>query len=52
MQTVKLRNPQYGFNSKTLIGSAVKYADDKTIYLSATKKYYSSSHPNGHHSSH
>jgi len=30
----------------------VKYADDKTLYLSATKKYYSSSHPNGHHSYH
>jgi len=25
---------------------------DKTMYLSTTKKYYSSSHPNDHHSHH
>ncbi len=30
----------------------VPYADYKTMYLSATKKYYSSLHPNGHHSHH
>lgn len=34
------------------IEDPVKYADDETMYLSATKKYYSSSHQNGHHSHH
>ena len=34
------------------VEEAVKYADDETIYLSSTKKYYSKLHPNGHHSYH
>ena len=40
------------FYSNCEIEEAVKYADDKTMYLSATKKYYSTSHPNGHYSYH
>ena len=40
------------FYTNCEIEDPVKYADDKTLYLSTTKKYYSSSHPNGHHSHH
>ena len=40
------------FNPNCNVEEAVKYADDETIYLSSTKKYYSKLHPNGHHSYH
>ena len=40
------------FYAACAIEDPVTYADDKTIYLSATKKYYSSIHPSGYHSSH
>ena len=63
LKTLKIARTPFGiFKSNILktkqfyanceVEEAVKYADDKTIYLSATKKYYSSSHPSGHHSSH
>lgn len=45
-----LRTKQFYANCN--VEEAVKYADDETIYLSATKKYYSNLHPNGHHSNH
>ena len=45
-----LRTKQFYANCN--VEEAVKYADDETIYLSATKKYYSNLHPNGHHSYH
>ena len=37
------------FYAACAIEDPVTYADDKTIYLSATKKYYSSIHPSGYH---
>ncbi len=40
------------FYANCKIEEAVKYADDKTMYLSATKKYYSTLHLNGHHPDH
>lgn len=40
------------FYANCNVEEAVKYADDETVYLSATKKYYSNLHPNGHHSNH
>jgi Leucine-rich repeat (LRR) protein len=63
LKTLKIARTPFGiFKSNILktkqfyanceVEEAVKYADDKTMYLSATKKYYSSSHPSGHHSSH
>jgi Leucine-rich repeat (LRR) protein len=63
LKTLKIARTPFGiFKSNILkakqfytnceIEDPVKYADDKTLYLSATKKYYSSSHPNGHHSHH
>ena len=45
-----LKTKQFYSNCK--VEEAVKYADDETMYLSATKKYYSNLHPNGHHSRH
>ena len=45
-----LKTKQFYSNCK--VEEAVKYADDETMYLSATKKYYSNLHPNGHHSHH
>ena len=63
LKTLKIARTPFGiFKSNILktkqfyanceVEEAVKYADDKTIYLSATKKYYSKSYPNGHHSHH
>ena len=63
LKTLKIARTPFGiFKSNILktkqfyanceVEEVVKYADDKTMYLSATKKYYSSSHPNGHHSHH
>ena len=63
LKTLKIARTPFGiFKSNILktkqfyanceIEDPVKYADYKTLYLSATKKYYSSSHPNGHHSYH
>jgi len=63
LKTLKIARTPFGiFKSNILkakqfytnceIEDPVKYADDKTLYLSTTKKYYSSSHPNGHHSHH
>jgi Leucine-rich repeat (LRR) protein len=63
LKTLKIARTPFGiFKSNILkakqfytaceIEDPVTYADDKTMYLSATKKYYSSSHPSGHHSSH
>jgi len=63
LKTLKISRTPFGiFKSNILktkqfyaaceIEDPVTYADDKTMYLSATKKYYSSSHPNGHHSYH
>ena len=45
-----LKTKQFYSNCK--VEEAVKYADEETMYLSATKKYYSNLHPNGHHSNH
>ena len=45
-----LKTKQFYANCE--IEEAVKYADDKTMYLSATKKYYSTLHLNGHHPDH
>ena len=63
LKTLKIARTPFGiFKSNILktkqfyanceVEEAVKYADDKTIYLSATKIYYSKSYPNGHHSHH
>ena len=63
LKTLKIARTPFGiFKSNILkakqfytsceIEDPVKYADDKTLYLSATKKYYSSSHPTGYHSHH
>jgi Leucine-rich repeat (LRR) protein len=63
LKTLKIARTPFGiFKSNILktkqfyaaceIEDPVTYADDKTIYLSATKKYYSSIHPSGYHSSH
>ena len=63
LKTLKIARTPFGiFKSNILktkqfyaaceIEDPVTCADDKTIYLSATKKYYSSLHPNGHHSHH
>ena len=63
LKTLKIARTPFGiFKSNILktkqfyaaceIEDPVTYADDKTMYLSATKKYYSSSHPSGYHSSH
>ena len=63
LKTLKIARTPFGiFKSNILktkqfyanceVEDPVTYADDKTIYLSATKKYYSTLHPNGHHSSH
>ena len=40
------------FYTSCEIEEPVTFADDKTIYLSSTKKYYSGLHPYGHHSYH
>ena len=63
LKTLKIARTPFGiFKSNILkakqfyanceVEEAVKYADDKTLYLSATKKYYSSIHPSGYHSCH
>ena len=63
LKTLKIARTPFGiFKSNILktkqfyanceVEEAVKYADDKTLYLSATKKYYSSIHPSGYHSYH
>ena len=63
LKTLKIARTPFGiFKSNILktkqfypncnVEEAVKYADDETIYLSSTKKYYSKLHPNGHHSYH
>ena len=63
LKTLKIARTPFGiFKSNILkakqfyatceVEDPVTYADDKTIYLSVTKKYYSSSHPNGHQSYH
>ena len=63
LNTLKIARTPFGiFKSNILktkqfyvacdVEDPVTYADDKTIYLSATKKYYSSLHLKGHHSHH
>ena len=63
LKTLKIARTPFGiFKSNILktkqfylacdVEDPVTYADDKTIYLSATKKYYSSLHLKGHHSHH
>ena len=63
LKTLKIARTPFGiFKSNILktkqfyanceVEEAVKYADDKTLYLSATKKYYSSIHLSGYHSYH
>ena len=61
LKTLKIARTPFGIFKSNIIKTkqfyanceveeAVKYADDKTLYLSATKKYYSSIHPSGYHS--
>ncbi|MDC0117869.1 leucine-rich repeat domain-containing protein [bacterium] len=63
LKTLKIARTPFGIFKSNIIKTkqfyanceveeAVKYADDKTLYLSATKKYYSSIHPSGYHSYH
>jgi hypothetical protein len=63
LKTLKIARTPFGIFKSNIIKTKqfyaaceiedpVTYADDKTIYLSATKKYYSSIHPSGYHSSH
>ena len=63
LKTLKIARTPFGiFKSNILktkqfyanceVEEPVAFADDKTVYLSSTKKYYSISHPNGHHSYH
>ena len=63
LKTLKIARTPFGiFKSNILktkefyanceVEEPITYADDKTIYLSSTKKYYSLLHKEGYHSSH